>query len=263
MSNFQNIIYLTSSNASSVNLATGSANWVMNPPIQYDRNQKLKVAVQSFSYTNFFVNLSAALANNVFTLKNNLTGGHTFTVTIPDGSYSVDDLSNTINNGLINQGLPTGIVSLTPDYNTSTVVFTLSTVGYQISFPAGSPYILLGTNLAQTIPAGNTYTTVANYSESGPSQATFNSILGLYVHTSLTNNSIFNGIQSDILYQSTPTADIGSIQSDSPFFPLWIDASTLSGASVNNISVYITDQNGNPVVLSDNFALSIIVMQVN
>ena len=263
MSNFQNIIYLTSANASSVNLAQGSANWILNPPIQYDRSQKLKVAVQNFSYTNFFTNISAALANNTFTVKNNLAGGHTYTVVIPDGSYSVDDLSSTINNGLINQSLATGLVVLTPNYNTGTVIFTLSTIGWQISFPAGSPYVLLGTNLAQTIPAGGAFTTIANYSENGPNQATFNSILGLYVHTSLTNNSIFNGIQSNILYQSTPTADIGSIQSDSPFFPLWIDASTLSGSSVNNISVYITDQNNNMVTLADNFSLSIIVNQVN
>ena len=184
------VLYLNSAQANVKDLTKSKAAFIMDPPLIMPGNCKLKVTCQQFSFTNYFINISAALANNHFVVSDNLVGGHTFTLVLPDGSYNVTDLSNAINAAGINAGLVDGLIQLVPDFSTNKVLFKISVANYQISFPAGTMYALLGTTLAQLIPAGGF--TAAAYSELAPNVANFNSILNVYLHTSLSNNSVFS-----------------------------------------------------------------------
>jgi len=260
MTNYLNNIFLNSASSTYTDLTTGRANFVMNPPINFPERAKLKVCLHSFSFTNFFVNVSAVKANNLFYYTDNIGIPNKYTITIPDGSYSVSDLSEAINIGVVNNGHTDGLIVLTPDFASNRVIFTISTIGWQINMLAGTPYVLLGTALAQAIPLA--LTTIANYSELAPNVAAFNDLLNIYVHTNLSNNSIFGGVQSNIIANIIPTASIGSVQNSEPTNLLWLSADELAGSSLNNINVYLTNQNNQPISLSDNFSLTLLVAQV-
>lgn len=255
------VLYLNSASANYSNLTRAEATFVMSPPIVLPKNSSIKIACSQFSFTNYFINVSAALANNVFTIQSSAPA--TFALTIPDGSYSVSELSSAINTLGINAGLADGLVQLIPDFSTNKVLFSISTAGYRLSFPAGSPYVLLGTTLAQfipaeVIPATPVYTTGA-YSELAPNVAAFNNITNIYLHSSLTNNSVFSGDQSDIIASIIPNVSIGSIQQYDPFQWVYIDASQLSGGTISQIRLYLTDQVGASVQLTDNWGAVLVI----
>lgn len=250
-----NIIYLNSSNADYVDLTTSRARWILQPPLQFPTG-KVKVSLHSFSFVNYFINIVTGL-NDTFYYTDDILDLVKFSVTIPQGSYNVSDLSDAVNVGIINNTHPDGLISLVPDFATNRVLFSISQAGWMISFGAGTPFLLVGCNLNQTIPAGPALT-VGAYSELGPNVATFNEVQTIYVHSNITNNSIFNGIQSNILGSVVPTASIGSTQSDKEINLIWTDCAELSNSSLNEFQVYLTDQNNNPVRLSDNFALTLM-----
>jgi hypothetical protein len=257
MSNL-NVFYLNSAKADSKDLSIGRARFELKPPLNIPQVSGLKVACHSFSFTNFFINVSATLTNNHFYFSNDLLDTTKFDILIPDGSYSVTELSETINNGVINLGQPDGLIKLIPDYATNKVQFNISQAGWFIFFGANSPYELLGTILNQTIP--NAGLTIGAYTELGPNVATFNSILNLYLHTNLSNSSIFSdGRQSDIIASIVPTASIGSIQETREFNLIWLNADNLGGLILSNIDLYITDQDGDPVNLSDDYSATLIL----
>ena len=258
--NYSNIIYLTSANATYKDLSNGIANWVLDPVISFSASSKFKVALHSFSFTNFFVNISAALANNTFSYTDDVAVPAKYTITIPTGSYNVSDLSEAINVAVVNAGHADGLITLVPDFATNKVQFSISAAGWQLYFPAGSPFVLLGTTLNQKIPAAGL--TIGAYTELAPNVATFNSILSIYVHSNLTNNSIFNGRQSDVIGSIIPTASIGSVQDNKEINLIWTSADSLSGQSLNQIQVYLTNQSGAPINLSDDFQLTVIVSEI-
>lgn len=259
--NYLNNIYLSSASSDYTDLSVGRANWVMNPPLSFPEKTKLKICLHSFSFTNFFVNISAAKVNNKFYYTDDVGITNKYVVTIPDGSYSVSDLADGINIGVINNGHTDGLITLIPDFASNRVVYTISTIGWQINMLAGTPYVLLGSTLNQKIPAA-ALTTVANYSELAPAVATFNDLLNIYVHSNITNNSIFGGTQSNIIANIVPTASIGSVQLSEPVNLMWINASELAGSALNNIDIYLTNQVGAPINLSDNFSLTLLFASV-
>ena len=260
MVDYINNIFLNSAQASYVDLATSRANFIMNPPLSFPERTRLKVALHSFSFTNFFINISAAKANNLIYYTDNIAIPNKYSVTVPDGSYSVSDLSDAINVGVINNTHSDGLIVLTPDFSSNRVLFTISTIGWQVNMLAGTPYVLLGCTLNQAIPVA--LTTVPNQSELAPAVAAFNDLLNIYVHTNLSNNSIFNGNQSNIIGNIIPTASVGSIQSSESTNLIWLDASELAGSILSSISIYLTNQNNVSIALSDNFSLTLLVAAV-
>lgn len=256
------IIYLNTAQATTKDLANSRATFTFDPPLTFPSDARLKCGCNQFSFTNYFINISATLANNNFVVQGNAPVA-TYNIAIPDGSYNVSELSSAINIGVINAGLADGLITLVPDFATNKVLFSISTAGYRIHFPAGTPYALLGTTLNQYIPAGGgvVYTAGA-YSELAPIVANFNSILNVYLHTSFSNNSVFNGKQSDVLASIIPTVNVGSVQSYEPFNVIHVDCHELRGASISNCSIYLTDQNNAPISLQDDYSASIQISRV-
>jgi hypothetical protein len=224
--------------------------------MRFPSDGRLKVGVHDFSFINFFINISATIGNNTFIIQDSSPA--TFTLTIPDGSYSVTDLSTTINNLGIVSGLADGLIQLVPDFSTNKVLVEINALGYRVSFAAGTPYTLLGGTLNQFVPAVG-YTVAAAYSELLPNDAAFNSISNVYLHTTLSNNSIFGGnAGSNVIASITPVASIGSTQSYLPNNILYIDAHELINTQLSNLTVYLTDQNNNSIELVDDFAVTLI-----
>ena len=144
MSKTSMVLYLTSASASAKSLSNGYARFDMYPPTTIPADRRYSVGLQSLSFTNYFINVSEALHNNTFCVTDDLTNITKYTVTISDGSYKVATLNSAINNALVNMGLPSNIVTITPDYSINKIIFGITTAGYMIYLPAGSCHDILG-----------------------------------------------------------------------------------------------------------------------
>lgn len=200
------------------------------------------VPTAKFWYT--FKNISVAKNNNKIYLTDNVGIPSKYTITLDDGLYSLTQLNNAINYAVVALGLPSGTLTLVGDQATSKVIFTLIT-GYQLYFGVNSCYQLVGTNSLQKIPAGGL--TTSTYSEKAPSVATFSSLTSVLFHCSLVSNSILNGRGSDVICSVEPEVSVGSLQVYRPYIPIKIPCPNLYNSKIDEITMYITDQNGNPL----------------
>jgi len=253
------VLFMNSANAQYTNLGAGVAQFAMEPALQFHQGQRIKLAMSQFSFTNWFMNISAALGNNLFTYTDDILNLTKYSVTISDGSYSVDELSQAINVGVLNNSHTDGLFVLSPDYASNRVLVSISAAGWLVNWGVGTSYLLNGFALADTVPVGGALT-LAAYSELAPNVATYNNITNLYVHCSLTANSNFSGRNGSVIGSAIPTSNIGSIQSSEPNNLVWIDASQLSGSTVSSVQINIRDQSGNDVVLSDHFGCVVMIV---
>ena len=257
MSNTFMVLYLTSASASAKDLSKGYARFDVSP-VTIPADRRYNVGLQSMSFTNYMVNIGPNLNNDKFYVTNDLANLTKYAVTIPEGSYTVETLNTTINNALVNLGLQSNCITLTPDDSTNRVIFNFAAAGYMIYFPAGSCYGILGCPVNQKIPSTGTLTTGV-YTAHAPLDAEFASVNMVYIKTSLTNSSIFCGRPSNIIGGCAPVVKVGSIQLYEPNNIQYVSAPALSGLTLNSIELYLVDQNDMPVELSDDFSANILI----
>ena len=250
------VLFLSSATASQKNLAQGTATWNMTPAL-YFKSGGVRLALHDGSITNFFVNIITG-TNDTFFYTDNIGVPDKFAVVIQSGDYSVSELSDAINLGVVNNGHTSGLITLQADYSTGKVIMSITLAGYMVYFkPNVSPYTLLGFLSAETVPNGAL--TTGTYSQYSDNQATFDAVQAINIKTSLTNNSLFSGSQSSIIATITPNVDIGSIQRFEPINLIWIDAFELSGSTVNAITISLTNQNDLPVDMSTDFVVTLLI----
>lgn len=250
----QKVIFLDTAGATTTTLSQGRASWIMQQPI--GEMPRAQVALSQFNFTNFFVNISAALANNKFYYSDDAANTTKYTITIPDGSYSLSELNNFIQASILaTHGF--SIITLNPNYSTNKVAIVFGNVAnWYVHFGADSPFTLLGFTNGQDVPA--TKANTAYYSEYGANDAAFNNIQSIKVSTNLTNDSVSNTNQSAIIYQCQPIVSVGSTQTSEPNNLLWIP-STAFQSKIYEIIVQLLDQNDSPIFMTENFSLTLIV----
>lgn len=188
------------------------------------------------------LNISVEKQNNLFRLIVKGAPDVVYDITIPDGLYSVSDLNNAINRELINQGLVSGLVILTPDNATGRVLLTLSELDLRIEWITGSMFLLTGFSEGQFVPAAD-FTTGA-YSELAPNVAQFSDISSFLVHTTLLGGGgipigdMLDNVSGQVQITSPP----GSLINFQPQNPVRLDVSHLAGTNINEAQFYITDQ---------------------
>jgi hypothetical protein len=249
------VIFLDSAQATTKDLSIGRASFEYPQPVEAFPGS-VKIALTSFRYTNFFINISAP--NNVIYYSDDALTPQKYTITIPGGSYGWSDLNDFIQQQQMAQaGVAAVIWTIQPNYSTGkiSVVFG-NVVGWFVNFEATSPSIL-GFGV-QHVPVTDANT--AYYSEAAPNAASFNSVDQVKVSTDLSTDSIDNSaLSSNIIYTSTPVVSIGSVQKDEPQHLLTLESYKLT-QKCSSIMVQILDQNNIPINLSEDFSLSIIVL---
>lgn len=245
--------FLSSAQASVKSLDTGRATFLMQNPIEFPDAQ---VGLVEFSFTNFFINISAALANNKLYYSDDALDATKYTITIPDGSYSLSALNDYITSTQQAQvGVAQIIFSLIANYSTNTVGIQFGNVtGWYVSFSAGTCWLINGFTLNQFVPASKNNT--AYYIEYGANVAAYNNITSIQVSLDLTTDTISNGKGSSIIYQTTPIAEVGSTQSDRPNKIIFAD---LTNSRFSSITVQLTDQNGVPLRMSEDFSITLLI----
>lgn len=257
------VLFLTSDTTTTSNIINKSADGsrftiLLNPNLVFDKSCKnIKVYAQSARYWFTFKNISVTKANNHIFFTDNIAIPSKYDITIQDGLYSLEELNSAINFGVLSLSLPTGTITLSGDSATQKVIFTLKT-GYQMYFSATTPYLLLGMNLNQKLPAAALTTTL--YSERATNPATFSNLASVLYHCSLISNSIVNGRNSDVILSVPPKVGVGSLMDHQPYNLLKVNCSNLQNATISSIDVYITDQNGNTLdTNSENFEITLVI----
>jgi hypothetical protein len=130
-------------------------------------------------------------------------------------------------------------------------------VNWYVHFGATSPYTLLGFVNGQNVPVGKANT--AYYVEYGAATAAFNNITSLKVWCNLTTDSISNTEQSSVIFQCSPTVEVGSTQSSAPNNIMFCD---MPVQNISQIFVKILNQNDQPIVMTEDFSMSIVVKYI-
>lgn len=207
--------------------------WRFNPPIHLSEN--CEVGLYSISMFNSNPNISATLNNQ--TLKYSKDSGATYTtITIPQGSYSIDALNTTINSLIASSGGVANNIIFTGNYSTLKIDITL-TATYRLDLTVGNLYKLLGwTN------------SVISTSGSGSNLADLtNGIVSYSINSNIVSGSgsYLSGSQSQSLYSFVPNVAPGSLIDIAPQNILYVPLNT---KTIGSLNINITDQAGNMLV---------------
>ena len=181
-------------------------------------------------------NISAAYGNNKFyVIKDN----NLYTFTIPDGLYSLTDLSTTLSRLFVNSNLPTNTVVLSGDSSTQKTVLTYPLSGVQVDFTkSNSVKDILGFN-SRLSPAN---ISTAGKSDNSDNIAKFNRINSYYIRSSMLENGLsINNYGSGLIGNVLITSQPGSQINYQPYHPIGINCENIIGKSVRNITFDLLD----------------------
>jgi len=253
---YENVIILDSTNATSVSLSAGKASYLLKEPIYYQEARRVDIAVNTFSFTNFFLNISSAIGNNVLYYSDDALDETQYSITIPDGSYSIDSLSTKVVNLINDDGHVTDLFTIVGDYalNKAYLLFGTPT-GWYVHYGSDSPFAVLGGANGDNLPASQSNTAAEVVYNTNT--ADFNSVKSINLRTNLSSNLIFGTNRSDIIYTTLPIVSVGSTQQDQPPNLMWISADSLRNG-VSQIDIQIEDQNQNALSMSESFYLVLV-----
>lgn len=271
---FCKILFLDSAGSTSKNLANGSASFMLDE--SFGGYNRAMIACASFSFTNYFINVSVALGNNLLYFSDEAANLTKYTITIPSGSYSVADLNTfLIADQLAKIAVPIVPVApatlppvgspffhIVPLYAQNRLAIqwentgATSPVGWYIHFGAASPFVLMGFALLGNYPA--TQANTAGEFNTGPNIPVFNNITTVRLATNLTSDSVGNTGQSPVLVQTAPTVPVGSAMQYDVNNLMWIKSTQLED-KVSEIRLQLLDQNNTPINLAEDFSCTLIV----
>jgi hypothetical protein len=180
-------------------------------------------------------NISATLGNQ--TLRYSKDSGSTYTtITIPQGSYSIDALNTTINSLISSSGGIANNIIITGNYSTLKIDITITST-YRLDLSVGNLYKLLGWNAS-----------IFSVSGSGTSLADLtNGIVSYSINSNIVSGSgsYLSGSQSQSLYSFVPNVTPGSLIDIIPNNLLFVPVNT---KTIGKLNVNISDQAGNMLV---------------
>jgi len=248
-------VFLDSSQATVSDLTRGYARFILSEP--FGGIPEAQIAASQFSFTNFFINISASIGNNKIYYSDDALNDTKYTITVPDGSYSINDLNSYVSNYLKANHAGVALFTLVPNYPTNRIGIQFGNVaGWFVHFSADSPFTLLGFANGQDVPVGKANT--AYYIEFGGAAAQFNNITNIKVTTNLTNDSISNTNQSSVILTTVPVVEVGSTQTTQIYTLLWLESTPLRD-KITNIEIQVLDQNDQPLLLSEHFTITLLV----
>lgn len=247
-----------------------------------DDNWEIAVGQITIPYS--FYNITTRYANNILKFKFPIGGSLVqYTITIPDGFYSVSDLNQYIQYFCIQNGLylinSTGfyVYYLSMQYNISQYSVQLLTYVVPTSLPSGytQPSNWVGFPVVAQTPQYNITPqitnflgfTVGNYPPNTPQTTNYNvnsntlvigsTVNNIVVRCDLVRNPVIS--PSDIIDTFPINANFGSNINYQPSFEKW---GKINRGIYNKFSIRFVDQNGNDIVMLDNnVCISLLIRQ--
>lgn len=204
-----------------------------NPPIQLDKKKKYKIALVNLETYYSFPNIDAS--SNYFRYSND-SGTTWFEINVPEGSYGIDDINDTIQqkmrqNGHYDSANEEYYITISANTNTLKSVLILDN-NYQVDFrQPKSISSVLGFN-------NSIYTLGFQESENVVNILSINSLL---VNIDIISGSYVNGASQNTIYSFFPNVSPGYKIVESPvnlvYLPITMD-------TIHSLETSLTDQNG-------------------
>ena len=202
-----------------------------NPKLELDRDKVYEIALVNLETYYSFPNIDET--NNVFIYSPD-NGNSWVKIKIPEGSYEIDDINNTIQHEMEKRGHYDEInedyyINIAPNTNTLKSVLILEK-GYQVDFNHQN-------SLARVLGfTGAKYTEGFHESENVVDILRINSIL---VNIDIISSSYVNGTTKSTIYSFFPNVSPGYKIIESPvnlvYLPITLD-------TIDSLNVTITDQ---------------------
>lgn len=247
-------IFFSNLTASIIDQKQGKYTFIFEDPVSYPPNTT--IALSSFNFINYFYNISTDKKNNTIYFSDDKMNDEKYSITIPNGYYSVDELSEFIGYA-INDLLGLSIFQLIP-FNASNkvgILFDGINTGWYVNFKANeTPYEILGFTSGQYVPANQSST--ANEIVLGSIQATMSPVSGIKIGCSLISMSISGTTRSNVLYQSGIRVPPSGSQSEQPFNLLRVPSSFLN-SDISQIIIYFYDTAGNSIEMLEDWNMTL------
>jgi len=209
-----------------------------------DKARNIKLEVQRALIWNNFPNIYTGVNDKIYINGPNTEDVESsFVVTIAQGSYDLQTLTNDILADLDVQGAktePLSLISLDADVATGKVEVSLNYPTVQIEMRSWNTFhrILGLTEQLYTVPAGKTtHTFLAD------NVANFSAVESILVHSDITSKGLsINGQYSQTVAQILPDVRSGSLIVFQPLSPLKIDCDNLKGTELQSFRVWLTNE---------------------
>ena len=214
-----------------------------------DKARNIKLEVQRALVWNNMPNIYTGVNDKIYINGPNTDDVQTsFVVTIAQGSYDLQTLTNDILADLEVQGAktePLSLISLDADVATGKVEVSLNYPTVQIEMRSWNTFHkILGLNEElYTVPTGKTtHTFLAD------NVANFAAVESILVHSDITSKGLsINGQYSQTVAQILPDVRSGSLIVFQPLSPLKIDCDNLKGTNLESFRVWITNEKGESI----------------
>ena len=221
----------------------------LDRPITLPQCEDATLTVTQANIWNTSPNISTLIGNNkLYVHSDHVTvpaSPTDFTITIPDGSYSVEGLNNLIAREVTAVGYPSDLVAIAADDATQKVIVTFAYASTWLDFtqPDNCRDVLgFDARLVPLTPQA------AGYTESGDNVAAFNRINTYLIKTSLVSNGIsVNNLNESIIAEIPITVKPGSLIVYQPFNPPSCSAMELTTHQKSQMDFRLTDQIGRTV----------------
>jgi hypothetical protein len=212
----------------------------LNLPLYIPKNAiDASAGVLQANIWNTSPNISPAFNNNIFTFTTLQAPAGTYTITIPEGLYSLDGLNTYISSQLVNLGLPSTLISIGGDFATQSSILVFSFAGDSVDFTVpDSVRTVLGFNSEILTAPSNNFTF---YSEN-PAEFNRNNsyiIASNFVSQGIPVNNLSAGIISLVPIDVAPSSQIVY----QPQNVIWFDIGELIGNQKLNINFRLLNQN--------------------
>lgn len=252
---------LNTATASNTTSDLDKAEFILAEQLNFSGAKKVSIAVKRFTYTNWFTNIWASGAVHVGYLNtlyySDDTGtGTKYSITIPQGSYTVYSLSIVIAELLRHNGHDNIFTLGAATYNNK-IYWVFNEAGWYIYIHNVSPYLLLGYD------AGDNYVPADKISSIGehiiaPNIAHFNAVQAIELRSNLSWGLIDSTQKSSLLCEIIPTVTVGSIHSFEPYNLTWTDSIAIK-SGVSSVNLWLQDQNGTALAMTEDWSVEILI----
>jgi len=191
-------------------------------------------------------NISAEIGNNKLYINTTHLGLGALVITIPDGLYSLEDLSATVARAFLNASWPEDMLVWSSDESTQKTIIKFTYIGTQLDMTQSDTFREVIGFDSRLVPL--LVTTVVDYNETADNTASFNRTNAFQIRGDIISAGIpSNSQDSNILAEIPITAAPGSLIVYEPIRATQIDASDLIGYSKGNFNFRLTDQRGRQI----------------
>ncbi len=206
-------------------------------PIYLSSESEYLVYLHNASIWYSWRNIKASKGNNIFKYTYD---GAPFTITLPDGNYTIEDINNEIHNVIKtnghsyadDKGVEQYYIEILANYATSkTCIKITNTIDHTVTadLSSGTLYQLLGTEAK-----------VYNATEYGLNEIDISDgVNALNIHCSISSGSYYNGAKTDVIYTIIPNQSPGSLLCINPNPVIKCPVNT---HRIQSINIRITDQ---------------------